>query len=474
MTATLDASDPSARAGRGYGDKVAAVEPGGIEAIPLAERHGRPSQLLWTWASPNMEFATVYVGVIGVLFFGLSFWLTFLAIVIGTAGGAITQGLLSTWGPRHGRPQMVLGRSAFGYLGNLLPSGLMSVTAGIGWFAVNSVSGALALNTLVHTPEVLSLLIVVAVQIVVAFLGHNLIQSFERWVFPLLLVIFLIASVSVLHDAHLGAKAAGGIPTVGAFLIQIGAAFGYAAGWNPYASDYTRYLKPDIRSAAVATFAGLGIFLSCALLETVGAASVTILGVGQASDNPTADFTGTMPDWIAKLTLLAIVLGAVSANALNVYSGAIAFLAMGVDLPFALRRAISALAFGAIGFFVAWNGLSDVSRYENFLLIIAYWIGPWLAVVFTDRYLRRGTKIDHLFTDRHFHNWAGPIAMVVGIGVSLPLFSNQTKFVGYLVRDDPNLGDITFEVGMVIAAVVYYVLFHALGRTRAAIRQEAG
>ena len=37
---------------------------------------------------------------------------------------------------------MVLSRLAFGYWGNALPAGLNSVTAGIGWFAVNSVSGA--------------------------------------------------------------------------------------------------------------------------------------------------------------------------------------------------------------------------------------------------------------------------------------------------------------------------------------------
>ncbi len=73
-----------APADRHYGAKVNAVEPGGAEAIPLAERHGKPLQLLWTWTSPNMEFATVFVGVICVLFFGLTFWQAVGAIVLGT------------------------------------------------------------------------------------------------------------------------------------------------------------------------------------------------------------------------------------------------------------------------------------------------------------------------------------------------------------------------------------------------------
>src|SRR3954452_1518632 len=112
--------DPS----RDYGDKVVAVEPGGVEFIPLAERHGTPLQMLWTWTSPNLEFATVGVGILGPLFFGLSFWQSFLAIVLGTALGSSTHGVLSTWGPGHGLAQMVISRSGFGFLGNILPAGI--------------------------------------------------------------------------------------------------------------------------------------------------------------------------------------------------------------------------------------------------------------------------------------------------------------------------------------------------------------
>ena len=49
-----------------YGTQVMAVEPGGAEFIPLNERHGKPLQLFWTWTSPNMEFATIFVGVLAV------------------------------------------------------------------------------------------------------------------------------------------------------------------------------------------------------------------------------------------------------------------------------------------------------------------------------------------------------------------------------------------------------------------------
>src|ERR1700744_251906 len=293
-----------------YGEKVVAVEPGGAEFIPLGERHGRPLQLFWTWTSPNMEFATIFVGFLGVWAFGMSFWSTVLAIVIGTGLGAITQGILSTSGPRFGVPQMVLSRLGFGYWGNTLPAGINSITAGIGWFAVNSVSGTLALSSLTHIPEVLSLLIIVVVQIVVAFLGHNLIHVFERYAFPVLVVIFLIASVWMLAKGHPGAKPS---TFAGGVLIELGAPFGYAVGWNPYASDYTRYFKPETSKRAIAFFSGSGLFISCALLEMLGRAGAPAFSPGGAWAGP-----GGMPSMVEKpladLTLLAIALGAVSAN----------------------------------------------------------------------------------------------------------------------------------------------------------------
>ena len=450
-----------------YGDRVVAVEPGGAEFIPLNERHGNPLQLFWTWVSPNMEFATIFVGVLGVAAFGLSFWQTFLAIVAGTALGGLSQGLLSQQGPLFGVPQMVLSRLGFGYWGNVLPAGLNSITAGIGWFAVNSVSATFALNTLTHLAKPACLVIVVLLQVIVAFFGHNLVHAFERYAFPILTIIFLIASVVVLSKSHPGAPHKT-IP--GAFLITLGASFGYAVGWNPYASDYTRYLKPDVNKTAVAWWAFLGLFLSCTLLETVGAAAATVLSPGAAlGDNPAGAFTGLMTTPLADATLLAICLGGISANVLNIYSGALSFVALGIRLPLVLRRALVALVFGAIGFVVALTGLHDAgTKYENFLLIIAYWIAPWLAVVFCDRWLRRGQRpeqLQPLLFDKRYENWAGPVAMLAGIVVSIVFFSNQTEYVGIVPKHVPDVGDLTFEVGFVLSAVIY-LGWHAITGSR--------
>ncbi|MEY9839279.1 cytosine permease [Streptacidiphilus sp. EB103A] len=442
-----------------YGDHVLAVEPTGAEPVPETARHGRPLGLLWTWTSPNMEFATVFVGVLAVGVFGLGFWQAVLAIVLGTGLGAVAHGFLGLSGPRHGVPQMVAGRSAFGYWGNALPAGLNALTAGIGWFAVNSVSAAYALNTLLGWPALLCLFIVVVLQVGIAYFGHNFIQSAEKYTFPLLTVVFLIAAGVILSKSDVSA-ATGAHAFPGAFLLTAGATFGYAAGWTPYGSDYTRYLPKSAPKWAVGLWPALGVFVSCVLLEVVGAASATIAAPSTLS--PTAAFTHALPTWLADLTLLAIAVGGIAANALNIYSGSLSFVAMGIKLPAAVRRATVALVFGVAGTLVAWSGLHDSgTKYENFLLVITYWIGPWLAIVFTDRVLRRGQsdeEIASILANKTFSNWAAPIAMAAGTGLGVWLFSNQTDYTGVFPKHFPALGDIAFAGGFVIAGVLYLLL----------------
>ena len=458
MTALESPAEASAEVREGtYGSRVTAVEPGGAGFIPLDERHGRPLQLFWTWMSPNLEFATIFVGVISVLYFQQTFGQAVAAIVLGTALGSATHGILSARGPAMGVPQMVLSRIGFGYRGNILPAGLNAVVAGIGWFAVNSVSGALALATLTGLPDVLCLVVVVIAQVAIAFFGHNLVQAFERYAFPVLAVIFLITSVITLSKATPSAVA-GGTGGIGGFLLTVGAAFGYAAGWNPYATDYTRYLPAGTSKLATGWWAGLGVFVSCAFLEIVGAASATIAAPG--IDNPTEAFTSHLPSFVGNLTLLAIALGAVSANAINIYSGSMSFLALGITVPLGLRRAIVSGVFGVLGFLLAWSGLSDAGhKYENFLLIISYWIGPWLAVYFADWFLRRGRRVDGFLYDKAHNPWAGVVSMAVGMAVSIWLFSYQSQYVGLVPSRWPAFGDITFEVGFVVAAVLFLGLF---------------
>ena len=120
--------------------------------------------------------------------------------------------------------------------------------------------------------------------------------------------------------------------------------------------------------------------------------------------------------------------------------------------------------FGVAGFFLAYSGLHDAGeKYNNFLLVIAYWIGPWLGVYFTDQILRRGKRVDGFLFDKRHNPWAGFVAMAVAMAVSIYFFSDQTEYKAYFPKHYPKLGDLTFEVGIVIAAGLYALFFSVQG-----------
>ena len=154
-------AEPRTTPSRDYGSKVVAVEPGGNEPHPRRRAARPPDQLFWTWTSPNLEFATIFVGVLSVLVFGLTFGQAVAAILLGNGLAALGARRALGAGPAAGVPQMVLGRLAFGYRGNVLPAGLMTITSGFGWFAVNSVSASFALDALTGLPAPCWLLVLV-------------------------------------------------------------------------------------------------------------------------------------------------------------------------------------------------------------------------------------------------------------------------------------------------------------------------
>jgi NCS1 family nucleobase:cation symporter-1 len=437
-----------------------AIETNDILPIPSGERHGKPWHLFTVWSSPNLEFATVFIGFLAVIAFGLNVWQAILAIVIGNGLAAITHGVLSTWGPKYGLPQMVLSRSAFGYWGNLLPAGMSTLVAGIGWFAVNSTSGAFALQALTHLDIVLCLGIVVVAQIGVAFVGHNLIQKFERYAFYYLVVVFGIGSVIVLSQGNYTIAAGHEGFNLAGFTLTAAAAYGYTAGWTAFASDYSRYMPSNVSSRAVGLFAGFGNFFATTLLMIVGAVAWTIITV---DGNPTELFTGLFPQWLGALTLLGIAVGSVGANVLNVYSGAMSFLAMGFEFGFKTRRAIMVAIAGVFGSITAYLAITGdfVGQFEGFLLVVSYWVAPFIAIVFTDSIIRKGQNVGELSQNKKRENLAGVLAFVIAVVVSIWGFCNQQQYTGPLAKQY-GLGDITPVVGFALAAVLYAVLAKVL------------
>lgn len=442
-----------------------AIETNDVAPIPAGERHGKPWHLFTVWSSPNLEFATVFVGALAIGF-GLNVWQGLLAVFVGNALAGITHGILSTWGPEAGLPQMVLSRNAFGKLGNLIPAGMSTLVAGIGWFAVNTISGTFALVALLPAlGNYGALAVIILVQVGVAFVGHNLIQKWERYASYLLAVVWIIVIVTIftLPGAFNSAAPAAGaaFPWAG-FTLTAGAAYGYTAGWTAFASDYTRYLPANTDKKALGWFAGLGNFLSTTLIMAVGVLAFNVLA-GNPGDfwgiaNPTSAFTAQFNPTFGAIVLLAIVIGSVSANILNVYSGAMSFLAMGFNLGFKTRRAIMVALAGLVGGLISYLGVvnGDVAhQLDAFLLVVSYWVSPWIAVVLTERILSKGKDAGARALAPK-SSWAGAAAFVIATAVSIWGFAAQVMYTGPLASAW-GVGDLTALVGFVLAAALFVV-----------------
>lgn len=505
-----------------YGDQVAAVEPFGATYITPQERHGNPRQLFWLWFGANAETATWSVGILTIALYGTSFRGAVIGIVLGNIAAYGLLGLASLLGPRYGLPQMLQSRLAFGMCGNMFPAAL-SFLSGIGWFAVNCVLGAYALDLLIHIGYFASLAILCIAQIAIVIYGHNMIHAFERATAVLLsagfaifgVVTFSHADMHAAYNAHapLAAGEATGI------VLSAAVAFAYGIGWVPASADYSRYLPERSDPRAVWLWAFLGGLLPCTILEVMGAGAVSaVRGIDLSSVPPPAAVSALLGNgWAAKCGLLTIILGTATANCLNLYSGALAALvvwdparrissaaalgfvftlgsvgllllarvsepahapsvagAIAIGLVvgglvmlvarFTFKRWQAALLIGFIGTALATLGArpGDVQRlFTEFLLMLSAWASPWAGVVIAEWIaLRRCAPNPLAAFSLHDPVKPGLFAWLAGLAASVP-FLNQAWFVGPLVKAYPSMGDVSYYVAFSVAASVMLGLLRA-------------
>ena len=503
-----------------YRDEVLEIEPHGLEHIVLGERHGKPFHLFTLWMAANLVLATWVVGNIAVGVFGESMMGAFAGLALGTVLGAVLLGLLSTFGPRLGVPQLVQSRGAFGLLGNFGP-GALNYLAGIGWFAVNTVYGTFALSQLVHLNYFVALVIMVVGQVALAVYGYNMIHVFERWMSVALGVVFVLLAIFTFSHGNYGLPFNPKAPVpyggeLGGFILTVGLGLSYVMGWMPYASDYSRYLPKTTSPSAIIWWSALGIAIPCIILEWMGALTVSIPMPASDAINPANAIAFLMPGPLAGLALLAIAVGTACANALNIYSGAMSALVVrvehspwvrsgiagaifalvaagvlsvanstlvsqkqaplaggivlaaavlvgavvGVAVRFRMKRWQAAILVGVLGGLLSIGGSNPAvaaTQYTNFLLLLSYWISPWVAVVIIDWYFKhRGSYQLRALYDQQSTVRVGAIAWLVGLAASVP-FMNQSWYVGLVPTNFPQVGDLTYFVGFIVAGVIFAI-----------------
>ncbi len=443
-------------------DAFLKVETHGIDAIPEAERHGRPRELGFLWAGAFVNYASLLTASLLTTYYGLGVWDGLVAVLVGTLAGAVILGLLSNTGPSSGQPQIIFTQRIFGRRGSSLGA-FLTLFLGVGWFAVDTVIAALAGVQLLQVAGVSAgvagkflfpwVVAIATLSVVVAVYGHRTIKVFETFG----AVIF--AALSILLFALLAGQmhwAAG--PTVhgadypGAFILGLMSCFALVASWYPFASDYSRYLPRRSSVAAVTWWPVVGVTLPMLLLGLFGLLLPTIDPQLASSQGVLAVITRYAPAAVAVPFFGFVILGEIWANYLDVYTAGLVTLTLGIRL----KRWQTALAAGVLGAAIATVAVVILDFhlfYEDFLILTYLWAPAWAGVVLLS-----------FFVVGHGRARPALVAWAIGTAVSLAfvnypnLFSSvlpNAHFPNQPLIDALHSADLSGIVSVVVAAASY-------------------
>lgn len=412
-----------------------------LDAVPESVRHGRASDTGWLWLAANLGLPPWSLGVLG-LALGMSVTGALTAIVVANILAALLLGAVSMLGPETGTPAIVLTRRLFGERANRLPSVLNALSC-MGWYAVNAVLGAEALSLLLHVALPASLGLITIFLLAAAIYGHDLVHRVERYLGYVLVVLFAVMAARLAtaggHPALFGVTASAG---AGTWVLMVAIVASYLLSWGPYATDYSRYLPRTTGRQRVFSATAVGAFVSTTAVEVLGVWAAFRVGT---SGTPVATVVRAMGPWAVPL-LVAVVLGTVTANALNVYTGSLSSLSAGIRLS----RPVAAVLFALVGGLVAYLGANGYyANYEDFLLLISYWVAPWIGIVLA-RSLpgARGVRAVASRVGRLRLFWV----FLASLALSIP-FMDQTLYEGPVAKWLGG-GDIGYWVGLVLAFVL--------------------
>ncbi|MGZ4295821.1 MAG: purine-cytosine permease family protein, partial [Solirubrobacteraceae bacterium] len=387
MSSTIVEEPP--RVPGGGVDQEPAFETRGIEYIPLAERRGRPIDLMWMWAGALFNVEYVVYGAL-IVSFGLAFWQAALVIAIGNLSYLIT-GIGSLQGPAAGTSVFSISRAPFGPRGARIVSVFNWMTQ-VGYetegLALVVLAGlVLAGKAGIHTSTGLKVALIVlaaAIQLVLPLFGHRAMLRVLRMLVPPFVVLFVLLAVFTLPKAHLGAGSHADFATVTIALALILSAGGY--GWVMNASDYSRYLPPDADRRKIVWAVALGGYVPSTLLSLLGAAVAT--AVPSATD-PISGLPQAFHGWFLVPYLIFVIFQLFAINSVDLYSSGLTLQAIVPGIRRWQTVLIDTVVAGALTAITVFSS-SFNTFIEDFLLFMIVWIAPWVAIFLTDWALRRG------------------------------------------------------------------------------------
>ncbi|HEY2320090.1 MAG TPA: cytosine permease [Solirubrobacteraceae bacterium] len=444
-------------------DEEPAFEARGIEYIPVAERRGRPRDLMWMWAGALFNVEYVVYGAL-IVSFGLAFWQAALVIVIGNLSYLVT-GIGSLQGPAAGTSVFAISRAPFGPRGARVVSVFNWMTQ-VGYetegLALVVLAGlVLAGKAGIHTSTGLKVALIVvaaAVQLVLPLFGHRAMLRVLRMLVPPFVVLFILLAIFTLPKAHLGAGSHADFATMTIALALILSAGGY--GWVMNASDYSRYLPPGADRREIVWAVALGGFVPSTLLSLLGAAVAT--AVPSATD-PISGLPQAFHGWFLVPYLIFVIFQLFAINSVDLYSSGLTLQAIVPGIRRWQTVLIDTVVAGALTAVTVFSS-SFNTFIEDFLLFMIIWIAPWVAIYLTDWALRRGRYDSRsLLSGRAGIYWRdgglhvpGLVAQAIGM-LAAASWLDTTVWKGPLSTAS-NGADFSVFMGALFGGGVYFLL----------------
>lgn len=445
------------------------IETHGIERVsPKTRTHVRVFDNFTMWLSANLVISTFALGTLAIPVFKLGFWDSIGVIIIFNALGVLPPAFFSTLGPKLGLRQMTISRFSFGWVGAIIMA-LFNVAACIGWSAVNVIVGGQLLVALSNgaIPLWAAILLIAIITTVVSIYGYRYVHRYERYAWIPMAIIFL--ALLIIAAPHFSAVATqnAGLAEVAAFITFGGAIYGFATGWSSYAADYNVNQPENTASSRVFWLTFLGVFIPCVLVETLGVAFTSALSSVKAWDTAfgTSGNVGGLLSAVVKplggfgtLILILLALSVIANNIPNDYSLGLSMQVLGKAFQ-RVPRYVWTLIGAVIYVAIAIIGSSNFSvTLDNFLLIVAYWLGPWAIILIIEHFVFRHGRYnveDWNTRSRLPVGWAAIVSMAIGL-VGVYLGASQALFTGPIAARINT--DIGFELGLVLAGIAYLIL----------------
>ncbi|WP_111721156.1 cytosine permease [Homoserinimonas sp. OAct 916] len=448
------------------------IERHSIDYIPLAERGGKVWHQGPFWFTGNFVLPTMVTGFIGPVM-GLSVGWTILAVTLGACFGTFFMAFHANQGPRMGLPQMIQSRAQFGAQGIIFPFAA-TVFVYIGFMVFDTILATQGLQLVLPGNNFFWYTVLIAISIVIAVVGHDLLHFVQRWLTYLLIVVFVI--ITILAITTLGGDPAAPAATAGwdptAFLVQFSLAAGYNISYAVYVSDYTRYLPENVSAPKLISWVYAGAAGSAVWLMSLGG----IL----ASQIPNADAIGAIKrvgdnlfPGFGTFAVLVSCVALVSIMGVNAY-GAMLTGSSAVDgfrqvRPTVRLRVVGLVLVGIVTLIVALAIPENyLGSFNDFVILMLYFLVPWTAVNLVDFYLVRHGKyaITEIFNPKGIYGrwaWRGVTAYLIGFVAMIPFFS--TTFYEGPVAQALGGADMSFIVGLAVSAVLYYIFSRNLDLT---------